>query len=119
MVAQLVKNLPAVQETTCNEETWVRFLGWEDSPREGNDNPLQYSCLGNPMDRGASQATVHGVTRVGQNLAPKPPSLHICIHIFDMYIFYYIHILICIYFAMYTCIYINTHTKESHSLQVQ
>jgi len=29
-VAQLVKNLPAVQETTCNEETWVRFLGWED-----------------------------------------------------------------------------------------
>ena len=31
------------------------------SPREGNGNPLQYSCLGNPMDRGAWQATVHGV----------------------------------------------------------
>ena len=30
---------------------------------EGNGNPLQYSCLENPMDRGASQATVHGVTK--------------------------------------------------------
>ena len=30
---------------------------------EGNDNPLQYSCLGNPMDRGAWQATVHGVAK--------------------------------------------------------
>ena len=30
---------------------------------EGNGNPLQYSCLGNPMDSGASQATVHGVTQ--------------------------------------------------------
>ena len=35
-------------------------------------NPLQYSCLENPMDRGACQATVHGVTRVGHNLATKP-----------------------------------------------
>ena len=34
---------------------------------------LQYSCLENPMDRGACQATVHGVTRVGHNLATKPP----------------------------------------------
>ena len=33
------------------------------SPGEGNDNPLQYSCLGNPMDRGAWQATVPGVTK--------------------------------------------------------
>ena len=32
-------------------------------PGEGNGNPLQYSCLGNPMDRGAQQATVHGVTK--------------------------------------------------------
>ena len=43
------------------------------SPGEGNDNPLQYSCLENPMDRGAWQATLHGVTRVGHNLASKPP----------------------------------------------
>ena len=33
------------------------------SPEEGNGNPLQYSCLGNPMDRGAWGATVHGVTK--------------------------------------------------------
>ena len=33
------------------------------SPGEGNGNPLQYSCLANPMDRGAWQATVHEVTK--------------------------------------------------------
>ena len=33
------------------------------SPGEGNSNPLQYSCLGNPMDRGDWWATVHGVTK--------------------------------------------------------
>ena len=32
-------------------------------PGRGNDNPLQYSCLGNPMDRGAWQATVQGVEK--------------------------------------------------------
>ena len=32
-------------------------------PGEGHDNPLQYSCLNNPMDRGALWATVHGVTK--------------------------------------------------------
>ena len=32
------------------------------SPGEGNGNPLQYSCMGNPMDRGTRQATVHGIT---------------------------------------------------------
>ena len=33
------------------------------SPGVGNDNPLQYSCLGNPMDGGAWQITVHGVSK--------------------------------------------------------
>ena len=37
--------------------------GSERSPREGNGNPLQDSCLGNPMDRGAWKATVHGITK--------------------------------------------------------
>ena len=41
--------------------------------REGNGNPLQDFCLENPMDRGAWQATVHGVTRVGHDLLTKPP----------------------------------------------
>ena len=42
------------------------------SPREGNGTPLQYSCLENPMNRGAWKATAHGVARVGHNLATKP-----------------------------------------------
>ena len=53
LVAHRVKNLPAKQET------WDQSLGCED-PLE-NGNPLQYSCLENPMDRGAWQATVHGI----------------------------------------------------------
>ena len=47
----VVKNLPA------NQETRVWSLG------EGNGNPLQYSCLGYPVDRGAWQATIHGVAK--------------------------------------------------------
>ena len=43
------------------------------SPGEENDNPLQYSCLENPTDRGAWWATVSGVARVGHDLAAKPP----------------------------------------------
>ena len=43
-VAQRLKRLPAMWETR------VQSLGWEDSPGEGNSNPLQYSCLENPME---------------------------------------------------------------------
>ena len=39
------------------------------SPGEGNGNPCQYSCLGNPMDRGAWRATVHGVTKSCKQLS--------------------------------------------------
>ena len=56
-MAQSVKNLPAMKET------WVRSLGWEDSPGRGHGNSLQYSCLENPMDRGAWQGAVHRVTK--------------------------------------------------------
>ena len=56
-MAQSSKRLPAMRET------WVQSLGWEDPPGEGNGNPLQYSCLENPMDRGAWWATVHGVAK--------------------------------------------------------
>ena len=55
LVAQMVKNLPAMRET------WVWSLGWED-PLE-KTYPLQYSGLENLLDRGDWQAVVHGVTK--------------------------------------------------------
>ena len=61
-----------MQETAAKEETQIRSES-ERSPGEENVNPLQYSCLENPMGRGAWQATVHGVARVGHNLETKPP----------------------------------------------
>ena len=45
------------------QETWVRFLVLEDPLEERNGKPFQCSCLGNPMDRGAWWAAVHGVTK--------------------------------------------------------
>ena len=61
MVAQTVENPPAMQEA------WVQSLGsipgLGRSPEEGNCNPLQYSCLGNAMDRGAWWALVYAVTK--------------------------------------------------------
>ena len=53
----VVKNPPANARDTDTIPALERSAG------EGNGNPLQYSCLGNPMDRGAWQATVHGVTK--------------------------------------------------------
>ena len=47
--------------------------GLERSPGEGNGNPLQYSCLENPMKRGVWQATVHGIARVEHDSVTKPP----------------------------------------------
>ena len=44
--------------------------------REENGNPLQCTCLGNSMDKGAWQATVHGVTRVRHDFTYKPPPPH-------------------------------------------
>ena len=61
------------KESACNAEDSGSFAGSGRSPGEGNGNLLQYSCLKNPMNRGAWQATVHGVTRVRHNLVTKPP----------------------------------------------
>ena len=62
-------SLPAMQET------WVWLLGQKRFPGGGNGNPLQYSCLGNSIDRGAWQAMVHGVARVRHDFAIKPTYL--------------------------------------------
>ena len=61
------------KESFCNARDLSLIPGLGRSPGEGNGNPLQYSCLENPMDRGAWQATVHGIARVGHDLATKPP----------------------------------------------
>ena len=53
----MVKNLPAVQET------WVRSLGWEDPLEEGMATCSSVLAWRTPMDRGAWQAAVHGVTK--------------------------------------------------------
>ena len=53
----VVKNLPAIAGDTGSVSESGR------SPGEGNDNPLQYSCLENPMGRGAWWATVHGLAK--------------------------------------------------------
>ena len=52
------------KEPACNEGDLGLIPGLGRSPGEVNGYTLQYSCLENPMDRGASQATVHGVARV-------------------------------------------------------
>ena len=67
-----VKNPPA------NTRDMGSIPGLGGSPGEGNDNPLQYSCLGNIMDRGALWATVHGVTK-DLNTTTKLKQQHECI----------------------------------------
>ena len=56
----VIKNLPA---SAGDVKDTGSIPGSGRSPGEGNGNPLQYSCLGNPMDRGACWATVHGVAK--------------------------------------------------------
>ena len=57
LLTQMVKNLPAMWEAQ------VRSLGKKDSPGEGKGYLLEYSWLGNPMERGAWQDTVDGITK--------------------------------------------------------
>ena len=61
-----VKGLPrwlSGKKSACYAGDMGSIPGSGRSPGEGNDNPLQYSCLENPLDRGAWQATVHGVAK--------------------------------------------------------
>ncbi|KAB0338933.1 hypothetical protein FD754_024244 [Muntiacus muntjak] len=90
-----IHNCPNLETTRMSfSRCWMsgtgRGAGWQEgwdgqtehrgllgqSPGEGNGNPLQYSCLENPMARGAWQATVHGAARVRHDLATKPPLLN-------------------------------------------
>ena len=64
------------KESSCNAGDLASIPGSGISSGEGDGNPLQYSRLENPMDRGAWQAAVHEVARVRHKLATKPPSSH-------------------------------------------
>ena len=63
----------AVKNLSANTGDVGSIPGSGRSPGEGNGNPLQYSCLENPTDRRAWEATVYGVPRVRHDLATKPP----------------------------------------------
>jgi len=78
-----------------NEGDLGSILGLGRSPGEGNGNPLQYSCLENPMDGGAWQATVHGVTKSRPRLSDFTftfiPSVRSCsIHSFWWHFYIYL-----------------------------
>ena len=62
------------KESACNAGDVGLIPGSGRSPGEGKGSPLQYSCLENPLDRGAWRATVRGVTRVRHDLVTKSPS---------------------------------------------
>ena len=62
----VVKNLPANKRDVRDAGS---IAGWGGSPGGGQGNPLQYSCLENPTDRGACQGTVHRVRRDSRGLA--------------------------------------------------
>ena len=75
-MALLLKNLSANAGDRRDTDSWVgkRYCltpGSGRSPGGGPGNPLQYSCLENPMDRGVWRAIVHGVARVGHDLTTK------------------------------------------------
>ena len=63
------------KESACSTGDPGLIPGSGRSPGAGNGNPLQYSCLETPIDRGAWWATVHGVSWIRHDLATKPPPL--------------------------------------------
>ena len=75
-VALVVKNLPANAGDIRDADS---VPGSGRSPGGGHGNPFQNSCLENPMDRGACQATVHGVTESDTTEGTQ----HACIHCYD------------------------------------
>ena len=84
----MVKNLPA------NAEDMGLIPGLGGSPGEGNGYPVQYSCLGNPMDRGAWRAIVHGVAEESElnmilQLKQKQHHRSIYLYVYNLYSYIY------------------------------
>ena len=76
--SKILRSFSGVKNPLTNAGDVVSIPGLERSPAEGNGNPLQYSCLENFMDRGAWQATVHGVTK-NQTTEPTEHSQQIMV----------------------------------------
>ena len=71
----------ACKESTCNAGDLAWIPGWGGSPRVGNGNPLQYSFLENPTDRGVWWVTVRSVIRGRYDLLTKPQNHHMIYNI--------------------------------------
>ena len=111
-VVLVVKNLPANAED-IRDAGLIPGLGR--SPGEGNGNPFQYSCLDNPMDRGAWRATVYGVTKRWTRLKQLSTHIHhLCMYVFimhiymDLFIIYLSISLSIISVCTYVCIYLSS-----------
>ena len=76
----MVKNLPT---NAGNAGDTSLIPGSRRSPGEGNGNPLQYSCLGNPMDRGAWRAIVHGVPKSQNDWVTEHTGMCLLYHLFS------------------------------------
>ena len=97
--AQMIKNLPLRQVDLG------LIPGSRRSPGEGNGSPLQYSCLGNQVDRRAWQATVHGVTKSWTWLSNfhfiGETYIHICMCV-------HTHICVCVCVRVCVCVCVYT-----------
>ena len=63
-IGNLLRERSGVKGRPGMQKMWLQSLGQEDSTGEGHGNPLWYSCLESPLDRGVCRATVHWVTKI-------------------------------------------------------
>ena len=86
-----------VKASACNAEDLGSVPGSGRYPGEGNSNPLQYSCLENPMDRGAWWATVHGVAKSRTRLSDL--TLTFCFQLISQFL-RFIHVACSLFFLL-------------------
>ena len=86
------------KESTCNAGDLGLISGFGRSPREGNGSPLKYSCLRNPINRGAWWAKFHGLPIVGCNLVTKHQQ-HLFVHLLFLFIIFYFFFFMYVYFV--------------------
>ena len=90
------------QESACNAGDAVLIPGSGRSPGGGDGNPLQYSCLKNPMGRGASPGTVHWVTESDMTEAAEQTGMFGSVQLLSMYLYLYLVLFTLI--SLYLCL---------------